>query len=251
MTDSPAEAEPLAAHPPLPSYYRADAERQSFLNRLFDRASTHYDWVNAVMSFGSGYRYRDEVLRRTQLREGMRVLDVACGTGPVAFAAKRIVGPGGRVVGVDPSRGMLNVAKEKVDARFVEALGEALAIRGESFDLLTMGYALRHVSDLRAAFREYHRVLKPGGRVVIMEIAVPQSAFRKRLLGWYMGRVIPLVVRLGTRSRDAEQMMRYYWDTTANCVPPATIMQALRDAGFRDVRRDVQWGMLCEYHGVR
>jgi demethylmenaquinone methyltransferase/2-methoxy-6-polyprenyl-1,4-benzoquinol methylase len=146
---------------------------------------------------------------------------------------------------------MLNVAKEKVDARFVEALGEALAIRGESFDLLTMGYALRHVSDLRAAFREYHRVLKPGGRVVIMEIAVPQSAFRKRLLGWYMGRVIPLVVRLGTRSRDAEQMMRYYWDTTANCVPPATIMQALRDAGFRDVRRDVQWGMLCEYHGVR
>lgn len=251
MTESPADPKPLAAHPPLPSYYRADAERQTFLNRLFDRSSAHYDWVNSVMSFGSGYRYRDEVLRRTQLREGMSVLDVACGTGPVAAAAKRIVGPRGRVVGVDPSRGMLNVAREKVDARFVEALGEALAIRGESFDLLTMGYALRHVSDLRAAFREYRRVLKPGGRVVIMEIAVPQSPLRKRLLGLYMGRLLPLIVRLGTRSRDAEQMMRYYWDTTANCVPPNTIMDALQDAGFHGVRRDVQWGLLCEYHGVR
>ncbi|MBV9494589.1 MAG: class I SAM-dependent methyltransferase [Acidobacteria bacterium] len=248
MTDSTIDAKP---HPTLADWYGEDAARQGYINRLFDKGSTHYDWVNAVMSFGSGYRYRDEVLHRTKLQPGMRVLDVACGTGPVAVAAKRIVGPSGRVVGVDPSRGMLNVARQKVDANFVEALGEALAVRSESFDLVTMGYALRHVSDLLAAFGEYRRVLKPGGRVVIMEIALPESRLRRRFLGWYMGRAVPLITRWGTGSRDAEQMMRYYWDTTEQCVPPATILAALRDAGFREVRRDVQWSMLCEYHGVR
>ena len=241
------DIEPLATHPTLHRYYATDAERQSFVSGLFDRTSRHYDWVDRVLSLGSGPWYRARVLRRAGLGEGMSVLDVATGTGPVAATARGLVGDRGRVVGLDPSRGMLNVAREKVDARFVQSLGEALAIRGDIFDLLTMGYALRHVGDLRAAFRDYHRVLRSGGQVVIMELCVPRSRMGAFLLRQYMGRIVPLVVRLGTRSADVERLMRYYWATTESCVPPEAIVETLRDVGFRDVRRNVMFGFLTEY----
>lgn len=241
------ERQPVAIHPTLRTYYSTDADRQSFVSGLFDRASIHYDWIDRALSLGSGPWYRAEVLRRAGVRKGMSVLDVATGTGPLAATARAMVGNTGLVVGVDPSRGMLNVAREKVDARFVQALGEALAIRSDAFDLLTMGYALRHVGDLQAAFHEYHRVLKSGGQVVIMELSIPRSRLGAFVLRGYMSRIIPFVVRFGTRSRDAERLMRYYWDTTESCAPPETILEVLRAAGFRDVRRNVQFGLFTEY----
>lgn len=251
MSHSPFDTEPIAAHPTLRSYYDADEDRQQFVNDLFDRSSSHYDRLDKVLSLGSGSWYRAEVLRRAGLREGMSVLDVATGTGPLAEIAQGIVGASGQVIGLDPSRGMLNVARERVSARFVQAVGEALPIRDQSFDLLVMGYALRHVGDLRAAFREYHRVLKAGGKLVVMELSVPRSKIGAGLLRRYMSRIVPLVVRLGTRSRDAERLMQYYWETMANCVPPETILEALRSVSFGEVRRDVQWGILTEYHATK
>ncbi|HEU4521457.1 MAG TPA: class I SAM-dependent methyltransferase [Thermoanaerobaculia bacterium] len=241
----------LAPHPTLRSYYEGDDARQSFVNDLFDRGSRDYDWVNRVLSLGSGYWYRGEVLRRAGLTEGMRVVDVATGTGPVAAVARLIVKDPGVVIGVDPSGGMLRVAQQNADAAFVQAVGERLPLRSDSFDMLTMGYALRHVSDLRSAFREYHRVLKPGGQVVIMEISVPRSKIGALLLRVYMGTIAPLVTRIGTGSRDSARMVRYYWDTTAACVPPAEIVDALTSAGFRDARREVHYGVMAEYRAVK
>ncbi len=244
-------SEPIAPHPTLPSFYDDDRDRQRAVNDLFDKGSRDYDRVNGILSFGSGYWYRGEVLRGAGLKEGMRVLDVATGTGPVAAVAREIVTKSGLVVGVDPSGGMLHVAKRKADAEFIRAVGEALPIRDEMFDMLTMGYALRHVSDLRAAFREYRRVLRNGGQLVIMEITMPQSSVGRALLRLYMGTIAPLIARLSTRRRDTARMMRYYWETTESCVPPPVILDALRRAGFDEVRRDVKWGILSEYRGVR
>lgn len=244
-------SEPIAPHPPLPAFYDDDRDRQRAVNDLFDKGSRDYDRVNGILSLGSGYWYRGEVLRASGLKEGMRVLDVATGTGPVAAVAREIVGKSGLVVGVDPSGGMLHIAKQKADAEFIRAVGEALPIRDQTFDMLTMGYALRHVSDLRAAFREYRRVLRNGGQLVIMEITLPQSPVARALLGLYMGTIAPLVARLSTRRRDTARMMRYYWETTESCVPPPVILGALRSAGFDEVRRDVKWGILSEYRAVR
>ena len=242
----------VAPHPTLRQFYGSDDERQRYINDLFDKGSIDYDWVNGILSLGSGYWYRGEVLRRAGLTAGMRVIDVATGTGPVAAAAHAIVGPSGRVIGIDPSGGMLRVAVQKAaGARFVQAVGEALPVRDETFDMLTMGYALRHVSDLRKAFAEYRRVLKPGGQVAIMEISLPSSRLGRALLRLYMGAIAPLIARLGTRRRDTERMMRYYWATTEQCVPPDVILAAMRDAGFRDVRRMVRYGIMAEYHAVR
>jgi demethylmenaquinone methyltransferase / 2-methoxy-6-polyprenyl-1,4-benzoquinol methylase len=235
----------------LKTWYGRDDERQRFVNDLFDRGSRHYDWVNRVLSLGSGYWYRGEVLRRAGLGEGMKVLDVATGTGPVAGVARKIVGSTGIVVGVDPSSGMLDVARRNAGPRFVQAIGERLPLRSDSFDMLTMGYALRHVSDLAAAFSEYHRVLKADGQLVIMEICKPSSRFGSLFLRAYLGKLAPLVARIGTRSRDTERMMRYYWDTTETCVSPEEIVAALTAAGFRDARREVRYGVMAEYRGVK
>ena len=241
------DSSPLPPHPTLHSFYQADTARQTYINDLFDRGSVDYDWINTVLSLGSGYWYRGEVLKRVGVREGMCVLDVATGTGPVAVVAKQLVGERGAVVAVDPSAGMLHVARAKTAARFVQSVGERLPFRNEYFDVLTMGYALRHVPDLQAAFHEYHRVLKPGGQAVIMEISVPQSRIASHLLRGLMGTVAPAIARLGRRGRDSARMMRYYWATTETCVPPEVIMNAMRKAGFASVRRDVQFGMLTEY----
>lgn len=241
---------PLSPHPTLRQFYASDAERQQYINDLFDKGSKDYDWVNGILSFGSGYWYRGEVLRRAGLTAGMSVIDVATGTGPVAAAAQAIVGESGLVLGVDPSGGMLRVARAKVHASFVQAVGEALAVRSDAFDMLTMGYALRHVSDLRATFAEYRRVLKPGGQLAIMEISLPRSTVGRALLGAYMGAVAPVIARVG-RNRDTARMMRYYWATTVTCVEPEVILEALRGVGFRDVRRELRYGMLADYRAAK
>jgi demethylmenaquinone methyltransferase/2-methoxy-6-polyprenyl-1,4-benzoquinol methylase len=107
------------------------------------------------------------------------------------------------------------------------------------------------VPDLERAFREYRRVLKPEGRVVIMEIVKPRSRVAAAFLGLVMRDLLPLVTRIGTRSAEAERLMRYYWDTVVNCVPPETVLEALRRAGFARIERHSLGMVLTEYCGSR
>lgn len=237
----------LAPHPTLEGHYREAGERQDYVDSLFDRAAPHYDWICRVMSFGSGALYRRQALQRLGVRPGMAVLDVATGTGLVAREASALAGGSG-VVGLDPSRGMLEEARRSLTVPLVQARGEALPFAAGRFDALSMGYALRHVSDLYAAFREYHRVLRPGGRLLILEISRPASRAGLWLARLYLKRLVPLVTRLGTGSADAQRLMDYYWDTIERCVAPEAILDALWRSGFEASRR-VQGGLLSEYVG--
>lgn len=225
-------------------------ERPAFVTRLFDGAAHDYDWICRVMSLGSGTAYRRRVLLRAGLAPGMTLLDVATGTGLVAEAALGILGRPDAVVGVDLSRGMLEQARARLPIRLVQGQAEALPFPGARFDLLSMGYALRHVADLGAAFSEWRRVLRPGGRVVVLEISRPRSRPAGGLLRLYLAHAVPWLARLRTRHpAAAAALMRYYWDTIAGCVPPETILEAMRRSGFADVRRELTGGMLSEYLG--
>ena len=113
-----------------------------------------------------------------------------------------------------------------------------------------MGYALRHVADLDVAFRECRRVLKPGGRLLVLEIFRPTSPMGRSLLRVYLSKVLPPLMRLSTGSAQAALLMRYHWDTIAECVPPETIVHVLRTSGFVDVEHRVRGGSLSEYIGV-
>lgn len=234
-------------HPVLPAYYRSERERRPFVTSLFDGTARYYDLVCGLGSLGSGQLYRRWVLRRAGLRPGMRLLDVGTGTGLVARAAAQILGDSRAVVGLDPSAGMLQQARLRLPGPLVQGLAEALPFAGDRFDALSMGYALRHVADLGVAFTEFRRVLRPGGRLLILEITPPRSRLGRRLLEGYLGRLLPRATRLGTGSARAEMLVRYYWDTIAECVPPETILETLSGSGFVEVERRVYGGLLSEY----
>ncbi|PYN39312.1 MAG: hypothetical protein DMD98_01225 [Candidatus Rokuibacteriota bacterium] len=242
---------PTSPHPVLKKYYTHEGEKQPFVTALFDGAARYYDRVCGVGSLGSGQFYRHYVLRQYGLGRGMKLLDVATGTGLVARAAVRILREPGDVVGLDPSGGMLREARRTLSVPLVQGMVEDLPFGDDGFDFLTMGYALRHMADLAVALRECLRVLKPGGRVLLLEISRPRSALGRWLTRIYFETVLPRVTRLSTGSAQAELLMRYYWDTIAECVPPETILEVLRASGFVGVDRRVRAGVFSEYVGVK
>jgi len=136
-----------------------------------------------------------------------------------------------------------------LNSPLIQGLMEQLPVADESFDFVSMGYALRHVADLNVTFREFHRVLRPGGVLLILEITRPTQPFKRAILKFYLGRVIPLLSRLTTGNRDMQTLMRYYWDTIENCVPPETIITAIRDAGFAEAGCDVEFDLFRAYFG--
>jgi demethylmenaquinone methyltransferase/2-methoxy-6-polyprenyl-1,4-benzoquinol methylase len=103
------------------------------------------------------------------------------------------------------------------------------------------------VSDLDTAFEEYRRVLKPGGRLLLLEVSRPPSGVTRGLIRVHFQHVLPWLTRLGTRSEPAQLLMKYYWDTIDRCVPPETILDVLRRSGYVDVERRVFFGFLSEY----
>jgi len=242
--------QPLSPGRPLTDYFDSPARRETFVRSLFDTCAPDYDRVCRIAAFGQGQRYRRDALGRAGLVAGMRVLDVATGTGLTASEAIALVGPAGRVVGVDPSSGMLREAR-RVGYNAARGLGEALPFTDGSFDLVCMGYALRHLADLTVAFGEFRRVLRPGGHVVVLEITEPRSRIAAWLAKQYFQRVVPALTPNTTRPDSAGVLMRYYWDTIHSCVEPAAILDALRNGGFEDVRREVVHHVFSEYIGRR
>jgi demethylmenaquinone methyltransferase/2-methoxy-6-polyprenyl-1,4-benzoquinol methylase len=236
-----------APHPPLTDYYAHEADRDGWLRRLFDRTAGDYDRVERAMAFGSGSRYRRRALTRAGLGPGMRVLDVGVGTGLTAREAAYLVGASGHVTGVDPSAGMMECAVVPAGVKLLLGSAEAIPFGPDTADFISMGYALRHVADLSLAFREFMRVLKPGGRICVLEITSPAGRARRTLLKAYMRGVVPVVARYIARHRDVPKLMRYYWDTIEACASPSVIMAAIGDAGFVDVRRTVTLGVFSEY----
>lgn len=240
---------PLRPHPTLGRYYKSDQDRPEFVSDMFDEGAPAYEWVCRVMSLGTGGQYRKRALRDAGLQPGMRVLDVATGTGLVLRPADDLTGGTRLAIGLDPSYGMLRECRKRSAAQLVQGRGESLPFRDGYFDMVSMGYGLRHVADLHALFREYRRVIKPGGRVLLLEITQPMTAMGRRLNRAFLGTLIPGLARI--KGPAAAQMMDYFWDTVENCVPPAAILSALRAAGFPNASRAVTGGILSEYLAVR
>ena len=236
-TDRPDDSAARAPHPVLSRYYQRADERPGFLLDLFDGAAGYYDRLCGVMSFGSGQWYRGWVLQRAGLRRGMKLLDVATGTGLVARTAAGVVGDSRAVVGVDPSGGMLREARKAFSGPLAQGRIEELPFRDGLFDFVSIGYALRHAADLGVAFQECRRVLKPGGRLVVLEISRPPSPALRAAIRVYLTRVLPFVLR----TAHARLLMQYYWETIDACVPAEAIMGVLEHSGFVNVTRKV-WG---------
>lgn len=238
-------------HPPLQKYYAGEPQRGPWVQDIFTRTARDYDRVERTMAFGTGSWYRRKALREAGLRQGMDVVDVGVGTGLVAREAAAIVGPHATVTGVDPSAGMIAHAKVPANVRLLIGTAAHLPLADESADFITLGFALRHVEDLASVFAEFHRVLRPNGRICVLEITQPQARWARTILKMYMRRVVPWLAARVSQHRDMPQLMRYYWDTIEACVPPSAVMSASEEAGFTGVERQVDLGIFSAYRAQK
>jgi demethylmenaquinone methyltransferase/2-methoxy-6-polyprenyl-1,4-benzoquinol methylase len=197
---------------------------------MFDRIAPRYDLVNRIMTFRLDVRWRRRTVASLGLAPRSRVLDLACGTGDLC---RELASAGHRPVGLDVSWGML--AHARTTAPLVHGDALRLPVRGASMDGITCGFALRNVVELRAFAEECARVLRPGGRMALLEVAEP----RQSLLRWghhvYFGRVVPWV---GGRLSDPAAY-RYLPDSVAYLPPAPELLRCFADAGFDLVDRQL------------
>jgi demethylmenaquinone methyltransferase/2-methoxy-6-polyprenyl-1,4-benzoquinol methylase len=243
-----------APHVPLTDYYANEQARVGFVREMFDSTAEDYDRMEHILGFGNGVVYRREALERAGLMSGMNLVDVGVGTGLVARGAVQVVGKATLVTGVDPSPGMMANAKVPEGVKLVEGRAEEIPSPDNHFDFLSMGYALRHISDLSVAFAEFNRVMKPGAKLCLLEITCPESTWGKFLLKIYMKGFVPLLALVVGRKQNTRQLWRYYWDTIEACVPPKQVVATLEAAGFVNVRRHIEHkglSILAEYQASK
>jgi demethylmenaquinone methyltransferase/2-methoxy-6-polyprenyl-1,4-benzoquinol methylase len=225
------------------------------VNRIFARIAPHYDLMNRLMTGGRDQAWRRQVARLAELPAGGRALDVATGTGDIALALARSY-PDARVVGADFSMEMMRTGQPKlaaadVDGRIALAAGDALRLPflDKSFDAVTTGFALRNVTDISRTFAEMYRVVKPGGRVVCLEITRPTLPLFRSLFGLYFYRVVPWMGGLVSGHRDAYVCLPH---SLTGFLTPEEVKAVMAEVGWRQVRyRRMMIGTVAVHVGVR
>ena len=218
---------------------------------MFDRISPVYDLMNLVISGFQEPRWRRRAVRETRLGPGMAALDVACGTGKVAASLARMVRPRGRVVGLDFSPRMVDRARleRKTTPGLSFVVGDALALPFEdaSFDASAIAFGMRNLPDYARGFSEMTRVVRPGGRVVCLEISRPRSAIGRAIQRWF-DRVVPIIGRAAGQG-DA---YAYLVASTRGYPGPDRISAIMREAGLEDVRWEpLSGGIVTLHSGTR
>jgi demethylmenaquinone methyltransferase / 2-methoxy-6-polyprenyl-1,4-benzoquinol methylase len=224
------------------------------VNRMFDRVAGRYDALNSLMTAGLHHRWRERAAQQTELGPGDSALDVCCGTGDMALELARLVTPGGHVVGCDFSEPMLDLAREKAaergagGVRFEWADALQLTYDGERFDAVTVGFGVRNLADLDRGLREMARVLKPGGRAVILEITQPTRPPLSLFYSLWFDRIVPL---LGAFSSNPEAYS-YLPESVRSFPSPRGLAEKMDAAGFERIRYTVLAGGIIAIHsGVR
>jgi len=226
-------ASPFTAEGRLPE----GEDKQRAVRSMFDAIAPRYDLVNRVMTFRMDVGWRKRTVAALALPGGSTVLDLACGTGDLCRELQR---GGYRPIGADLSFGMLAAAR--TESPLVQADALRLPVPGERIDGVTCGFALRNFVDLGAFLEELARVVRPGGRIALLEVAEPESRVLRRGHAFYFGKVVP---RIGGMLSDRDAY-RYLPQSVAYLPEPGALIGRVRDAGFADAERRLLSGGIAQ-----
>jgi demethylmenaquinone methyltransferase/2-methoxy-6-polyprenyl-1,4-benzoquinol methylase len=230
-------------------------ERGSAIERMFSAIAPRYDLLNRLLSAGRDRAWRRAAVRAAALPPRGRLLDVCTGTADMALEAAR-QHAGARIAGVDFSPPMVVLGRAKAAraglgnrVALQVASAEALPCPDGVFDAVTVAFGLRNVPDRRQGLREMRRVLRPGGRAVVLEFTTPPNRLFRRLYLWHFHRVLPRIGRLISGHRSAYD---YLPASVADFPPPEGVAAWMRETGFRDVSyRLMTCGIVAIHVGVR
>lgn len=235
--------------------YNTDQSKKEEVREMFDNIAPKYDLLNHTLSMSIDRLWRRHVVKIVRRAKPRRILDVATGTGDLAIAMARRIGEA-HILGVDLSERMLDVARRKVEARGLDGRivldrgdAEHLDVATASVDVATVAFGVRNFGDLDAGLRELARVLRPGGRVVILEFSRPSNPLFRTLYEFYTYRILPRIGGMVSHDRRAYE---YLPASVGEFPRPAEFLQRLEAAGFHDCKaRSQSCGIAQIYIGVR
>jgi demethylmenaquinone methyltransferase/2-methoxy-6-polyprenyl-1,4-benzoquinol methylase len=223
---------------------RSGTLEEGQVRAMFDRIAGLYDLMNSVMTAGLHHRWRERAADLATLTPGDRALDVATGTGDLALELARRVGPAGEVVGSDFSEGMLEHARRKgsgaANVRFEQANALALPYADGEFAAATVGFGARNFSDLAQGLREMTRMVRPGGRVVVLEITTPTKPPLSTFFHLWFDRVVPMIGR--------DEAYTYLPNSVKRFPGPQALGAVMADAGLQDIRWILTAGGIIALH---
>lgn len=212
--------------------------KENFVREMFNSIARRYDLMNTLMAFGQDKSWRKFTVKRSELKPGGHGLDICCGTGMLTMEQAQAAGPAGRVIGLDFSENMLAVAKENLkDFRFKDNIqliqGNAMDLPFEenSFDCVTVGWGLRNVPDILTTVKEMVRVVKPGGKVVSLDMGQPEAPVFKQIYWLCFDKIVPALGKLWSGNKRA---YKYLHDSSRVFPPPKELTKLFTQAGLSD-----------------
>ncbi|KFZ29522.1 ubiquinone biosynthesis methyltransferase UbiE [Pseudidiomarina atlantica] len=227
-------------------------EKQGLVANVFNSVAKKYDVMNDVMSFGIHRLWKRYTIDCSGVRAGMKVLDIAGGTGDLTEQFSRRVGPKGEVVLADINQAMLDVGRDKLRNRgivanvdYVQANAEELPFADDTFDIITIAFGLRNVTDKQKALESMFRVLKPGGRLLVLEFSKPVQPMLSQAYDFYSFNVLPKMGQLIAGDADSYQ---YLAESIRMHPDQETLKGMMEQAGYENVTFDNLTGGIVALH---
>ena len=232
------------------------AEKAGRVREVFDSVAAQYDLMNDLMSGGLHRLWKRFTIELSAVRSGQTVLDIAGGTGDLAAKFSKLVGADGKVILADINAAMLSVGRDRLidkgalsNIDVVQADAQFLPFEDNSIDCITIAFGLRNVTDKAKALRSMHRILKPGGRVLVLEFSKPTSPLLSRVYDAYSFSALPAMGKLITDDADS---YRYLAESIRKHPDQESLLEMVEDAGFVDCRyHNMTGGIVAVHRGIK
>jgi len=232
------------------------AEKAGRVREVFDSVAAQYDLMNDLMSGGLHRLWKRFTIELSAVRSGQTVLDIAGGTGDLAAKFSKLVGTEGKVILADINAAMLSVGRDRLidkgalsNIDVVQADAQFLPFEDNSIDCITIAFGLRNVTDKARALRSMHRVLKPGGRVLVLEFSKPTSPLLSKVYDAYSFSALPVMGKLITDDADG---YRYLAESIRKHPDQESLLEMVEDAGFVDCRfHNMTGGIVAVHRGIK